>query len=309
MNHVFIDSGVIQDWSVVAPRKKKWNLTKKKKRASHREAACSSSIMFSASEPARTNPVSVSASASSHWTTWPRTWWQSWMSLAAQLQGWRHLFAAGRSVRAALYALPSWSPPPSGAAAVRGEKKRLLRRVSPKRQRTGTWTHHSEDPICFSLVLFCFIFFRGEAALRCASGRRQHPSRAQSTDSAEVLRASRPGGRAVGRRDRTGRWGASLTMVRHTICTCETLHVTYQGAEVVEERRGEERRGEERRGGRVATDFGYRTGQKVSGTSFTTFKKTTIPFSGWLTKYFSLWHVDMIKNCSRISAVMLNIVE
>ena len=185
-----------------------------------------------------------------------------------------------------------------------GGKKRLLRRVSPKRQRTGTWTHHSEDPICFSLVLFCFIFFRGEAALRCASGRRQHPSRAQSTDSAEVLRASRPGGRAVGRRDRTGRWGASLTMVRHTICTCETLHVTYQGAEVVEERRGEERRG-----GRVATDFGYRTGQKVSGTSFTTFKKTTIPFSGWLTKYFSLWHVDMIKNCSRISAVMLNIVE
>ena len=307
MNHVFIDSGVIQDWSVVAPRKKKWNLTKKKKRASHREAACSSSIMFSASEPARTNPVSVSASASSHWTTWPRTWWQSWMSLAAQLQGWRHLFAAGRSVRAALYALPSWSPPPSGAAAVRGKKKRLLRRVSPKRQRTGTWTHHSEDPICFSLVLFCLIFFRGEAALGVQAGgasiraERKAQTQLRCWEHPDLEDERWGGG--------TGRWGASLTMVRHTICTCETLHVTYQGAEVVEERRGEERRGEERRGGRVATDFGYRTGQKVSGTSFTTFKKTTIPFSGWLTKYFSLWHVDMIKNCSRISAVMLNIVE
>ena len=159
-------------------------------------------------------------------------------------------------------------------------------------------------PFVFLSFYFALFFFPRRGSARCASGRRQHPSRAQSTDSAEVLRASRPGGRAVGRRDRTV-GGESNYGEAHNLHMWDTSCNISRGGGGG----GEERRGEERRGGRVATDFGYRTGQKVSGTSFTTFKKTTIPFSGWLTKYFSLWHVDMIKNCSRISAVMLNIVE
>ena len=246
MNHVFIDSGVIQDWSVVAPRKKKWNLTKKKKRASHREAACSSSIMFSASEPARTNPVSVSASASSHWTTWPRTWWQSWMSLAAQLQDGDTCLQPGGVCALLFTRFPRDLHHPLERLLWGGKKNDFYAAFLQKGNAPGRERITQRIPFVFTLVLFCFIFFPRRGSARCASGRRQHPSRAQSTDSAEVLRASRPGGRAVGRRDRTGRWGASLTMVRHTICTCETLHVTYQGAEVVEERRGEERGGEER---------------------------------------------------------------